>query len=109
MASDSAIDAANAASESDSLVAILAVRGASSWNMTLECLDDCDVVLADRDLGLTGGIAEGIESSALSEKGVSSWNMTLACLDERGVVLPDRDLGLDGGFASSVLLELSEC
>ena len=102
------MDAANAASAGDRSVAMLAVEGASSWNMTLECLDD----LVDRDLCLTGVVVEGAVSSVLSGKGASPWNMTLACLDERESVLLGRGLGLGegfgGGFASSVLLELSE-
>ena len=63
MASDSTIDAANAASEVDSSVSIPTEKGASSWNMTLVYLDERDVAQADRDLGLD----EGFESSALLE------------------------------------------
>ena len=104
MASDSTIDAANAASKVNRSVSIPTEKGASSWNMTLACLDERDIALADRDLGLD----DGFESSALLEKGVSSWNMTLAFLYERDVAQADRDVGLDEGFESSALLELSE-
>ena len=100
------MDVANAASAGDRSVAMLAAGGASSWNMTLECLDDR--VLVDRDLCLAGVVVDGAVSSVLSGKGASPWNMTLACLDARESVLLGRGLGLGGGFASSVLLELSE-